>query len=73
VPRGTGVVIVEKASGIAIDGLKVESARSETITGVLIGEDVKPGASGFVQTNIHITGLPGMSIMDDRRKEKATQ
>ena len=73
VPRKTAAVTIEKASGIVVDSLKVESERKETVSGVFIGEDVKQGVAGFSHNNMQISGLPGMSIIDDKRNQEATQ
>ena len=73
VPRETAVVMIEHASEILIAHLEIESKRSETIAGVMIGDTVKPGDQGFSYTDIQVTGLPDMTILDDRRRQDIKQ
>lgn len=65
--RKTAASIVENASRIRMQGLRLESFLPQVEAGVLIHESVDPGTSGVEIEDIQITGpLTTQTIMDNR-------
>ncbi|NLV46966.1 MAG: right-handed parallel beta-helix repeat-containing protein [Candidatus Hydrogenedentes bacterium] len=67
--RETTAIVVENASRIRMQGIRVESFLPQVEAGVLIHESVDPGTSGLEIEDIQITGsLTTQTIKDNRTR-----
>ncbi len=67
-PRQTAAVILENASGVQIDGLRIESKQADVTAGVLIESTVDAGNAGVTMNAIQLSGAPSMKPFIDQRE-----
>lgn len=67
-PRETAAIIVEDASGVHLEGTRIESQQDDVVAGLYIESSVDAGIAGLSMDAIQLSGPPGMKTAVDRRE-----